>query len=171
MPTLTDRTYTISQLALEFDVTPRAIRYYEDRGLLTPARAGQNRVYSLRDRGRLYLILRGKRVGFSLAEIAEMLDLYSLNDGQVGQASAVLDKVHQRIAILERQKQDLEQVISELRCDSQKIEAFLTEKSGTIDMEMPMPARPIRPEHSADSEYSPRTDTDRDTRSKQRHAI
>lgn len=169
MPTLTDRTYTISQLALEFDVTPRAIRYYEDRGLLTPARAGQNRVYSLRDRGRLYLILRGKRVGFSLAEIAEMLDLYSLNDGQVGQASAVLDKVHQRIAILERQRQDLEQVISELRCDSQKIEAFLTEKTGTIDMEMPMPARLARPEHSAESDFSRRTDTD--TQAKQRHAI
>ncbi|HIF10351.1 MAG TPA: MerR family DNA-binding transcriptional regulator [Sneathiellales bacterium] len=135
-----DHTYTISQLASEFDVTPRAIRYYEDRGLLNPARAGQNRIYTFRDRGRLYLILRGKRVGFSLAEIGEMLDLYDLDDGQVGQASAVLEKVQRRIAILERQKQDLDQVIFELRNDSRKIEVFLQANSGPIKFEMPMPA-------------------------------
>jgi len=146
---LQERIYTISQLASEFDVTPRAIRYYEDRGLLSPARSGQNRIYTLRDRGRLYLILRGKRVGFSLAEIGEMLDLYDLDDGQVGQASAVLNKVQKRIAILERQKRDLEQVISELRNDSRKIEDFLVAKNGPISFEMPMPAGsgPDYPEH------------------------
>ena len=146
-----NRTYTISQLASEFDVTPRAIRYYEDRGLLNPSRAGQNRVYTLRDRGRLYLILRGKRVGFSLAEIGEMLDLYDLNDGQVGQASAVLNKVQNRIAVLERQKHDLEQVISELRNDSRKIENFLETKTGPITFDMPLPA--YETEDSTDPNY------------------
>lgn len=132
-----DRTYTISQLAAEFDVTPRAIRYYEDRGLLSPTRAGQNRIYSNRDRGRLYLILRGKRVGFSLSEIQEMLDQYDPNNGHVDQMKLVLDKVHQRISDLERQKQDIEQIISELRCDSRKIEGHLAEKSSCTKIEMP----------------------------------
>ena len=146
-----NRTYTISQLATEFDVTPRSIRYYEDRGLLNPSRAGQNRVYTLRDRGRLYLILRGKRVGFSLDEIGEMLDLYDLDDGQVGQASAVLNKMQNRIAVMERQRRDLEQVISELRNDSRKIENFLEAKAGSITIDMSLPA--YESEGSADPNY------------------
>jgi len=132
-----DRTYTISQLAAEFDVTPRAIRYYEDRGLLSPTRSGQNRIYLNRDRCRLYLILRGKRVGFSLSEIQEMLDQYDPNNGHVGQMHLVFDKVHQRISDLERQKQDIEQIISELRRDSRKIEGHLAEKSSSTKIEMP----------------------------------
>ncbi|NIW86644.1 MAG: MerR family transcriptional regulator, partial [Gammaproteobacteria bacterium] len=68
--------YSIGDLAREFDVTPRTIRFYEDQGLLSPARSGQNRVYTARDRTRLKLILRGKRLGFSLSEIRDILDLY-----------------------------------------------------------------------------------------------
>ena len=75
-----DRTFTIRQLCAEFGVTPRSLRFYEDKGLLNPARDGLNRVYAVRDRARLQLILRGKRVGFSLAEIRDMLDLYDRDD-------------------------------------------------------------------------------------------
>lgn len=132
-----DSTFTISQLAAEFEITPRAIRYYEDRGLLSPKRAGQNRVYSNRERGRLYLILRGKRVGFSLAEIQEMLDLYDLGDGQVGQMSRVLEKVKLRITTLEHQKRELGQIIDELRREGDKVEKFLTEKTRKMDIQMP----------------------------------
>ena len=132
-----DSTYTISQLAAEFEVTPRAIRYYEDRGLLSPGRIGQNRVYTNRERGRLYLILRGKRVGFSLAEIQEMLDLYDLGDGQVGQMSRVLEKVKLRITALEDQKRELEQIIDELRREGGKVEKFLSEKASEMDPRMP----------------------------------
>lgn len=146
-----DQTYTISELAAHFDVTPRAIRYYEDRGLLSPTRAGQNRIYSGRDRGRLYLILRGKRVGFSLAEIREMLNLYDLNDGQIGQAQLVLEKIRARVSTLETQKQDLEQIISELRLDSLKIEEFLTGNNSGVALELPsVPDMVIAPESDDD---------------------
>ena len=78
-------TYTISDLCEEFEVTARALRFYEDEGLIAPTRHGLSRVYSWRDRARLAWILRGKRVGFSLAEIREMIDLYDLNDGREAQ--------------------------------------------------------------------------------------
>jgi DNA-binding transcriptional MerR regulator len=132
-----DSTYTISQLAAEFEVTPRAIRYYEDRGLLSPRRVGQNRVYSNRERGRLYLILRGRRVGFSLAEIQEMMDLYDLGDGQIGQMSRVLEKVKLRITALENQKRELVQIIDELRREGGKVEKFLNENSLKMDIRTP----------------------------------
>ena len=92
-----DRAFTIRQLCVEFKVTPRALRFYEDKGLLSPARDGLNRVYHNRDRARLQLILRGKRVGFSLAEIREILDLYDEKDGGAVQAARSLTKVRERI--------------------------------------------------------------------------
>ena len=85
-----ERTYTIRQLCREFDVTPRSLRFYEDKGLLSPGRQGVNRVYSHRDRGRLILILRGKLVGFSLNEIGEMLDLYDKDERHAAQMAAAL---------------------------------------------------------------------------------
>jgi DNA-binding transcriptional MerR regulator len=90
MTSKAERTYTISQLAREFEVTPRALRFYEDKGLLTPRRDGMNRVYSHRDRAKLQLILRGKRVGLSLIEIKEILDLYKVD--QRAQAQTALKK-------------------------------------------------------------------------------
>lgn len=108
------RTYTIRQLCLEFKCTPRALRFYEDKGLLNPARDGMNRVYSYRDRGRLQLILRGKRVGLSLSEIGEILDLYEADESGAAQAAKSLRKFRERIVALEQQKKDIDDAIAQL---------------------------------------------------------
>ena len=108
-------TFTITDLAGEFKITPRTIRFYEDKHLLQPSRQGLSRVYSRRDRARLQLILRGKRLGFSLAEIKEMLDLYDLGDGQVEQLRLTLKRSQQRLAELERQRRDVNEAIRELK--------------------------------------------------------
>jgi DNA-binding transcriptional MerR regulator len=108
------RTFTIRQLCQEFKCTPRALRFYEDKGLLAPARDGMNRVYSYKDRARLQLILRGKRVGLALAEIGEILDLYEVGDGGAQQAAKSLKKFRERIVALERQKVDIDEQIEEL---------------------------------------------------------
>ncbi|MBM3556220.1 MAG: MerR family DNA-binding transcriptional regulator [Alphaproteobacteria bacterium] len=123
-----DTHWTITQLAREFDVTPRAIRFYEDRGLINPARQGQNRIFSRRDRGRLQLILRGKRLGFSLGEIGEMLDLYDEGDGQVEQMRVTLKKSRGRLAALERQAVDVTQAIAELREGVKMLEKTLRDR-------------------------------------------
>ena len=109
------RTYTIRQLCLEFKCTPRALRFYEDKGLLNPARDGMNRVYSYRDRARLQLILRGKRVGLSLAEIGEILDLYEVDETGAQQAAKSLKKFRERIVALEQQKLDIDDAIAQLQ--------------------------------------------------------
>ena len=109
------RTYTIRQLCLEHKCTPRALRFYEDKGLLSPARDGMNRVYSYRDRARLVLILRGKRVGLSLAEIGEILDLYEADDTGALQAAKSLKKYKERIVALEQQKVDIDDAIAQLQ--------------------------------------------------------
>src|SRR6201986_2146162 len=110
-----ERTFTIRQLCLEFKCTPRALRFYEDKGLLSPARQGLNRIYSYKDRARLQLILRGKRVGLSLAEIREILDLYDVDDGGAQQAAKSLRKFQERILALESQKVDIDSAIAELK--------------------------------------------------------
>lgn len=119
-----ERTYTISQLAREYDVTPRALRFYEDKGLLTPRRDGLNRVYSHRDRARLLLIIRGKRVGLSLLEIKEILDLYRID--QRAQAQTALKRFKARIVALEAQREDIDAAIEALHEGVQRMEAFLT---------------------------------------------
>lgn len=123
-----ERTYTISQLAREFEVTPRALRFYEDKGLLTPRRDGMNRVYSHRDRGRLQLILRGKRVGLSLIEIKEILDLYKVD--QRAQAQTTLKKYKQRIVALEAQREDVDAAIEILHEGVARLEDFLAKPAG-----------------------------------------
>ncbi len=107
--------YSVNQLADELGITARAIRFYEQSGLITPRRAGANRVLDRRDRGRLMLILRGKRLGFTLAEIREYLDLYEGDRSQFRQVQKLLDLTRQRMAELEKQRADLEQTIGELR--------------------------------------------------------
>ena len=106
--------FTITDLALAFNVTPRAIRFYEDQGLISPQRQGQNRIYSRRDRARLAWILRGKRVGFSLAEVREMLDLYDAGDGRTKQRLLTIDRCRERIDALAEQRADIDDMIDEL---------------------------------------------------------
>lgn len=107
--------YSVSELANELGVTPRALRFYEDKGLLAPQRAGHARVYTQRDRRRLTLILRGKRLGFTLSEVGEWLELYEPESGRPAQTSRLKDRLRQRIAALERQRDDLDATLAELR--------------------------------------------------------
>src|SRR5271169_5814985 len=109
------RLYSIGDLSSEFGISPRAIRFYEDQGLVRPQRIGGNRVYTYKDRVRLILVLRGKRLGFSLADIKEMLDLYDVDPGHVEQLRVALAKGQQRIAELERQRAELTETLKELR--------------------------------------------------------
>jgi len=118
-------TYTIGELAREFDITLRSIRFYEDQGLLSPTRVGTTRIFSRRDRGRLSLICRAKRLGFSLKIIKTFLDLYESGNHQVDQMRFVLDKAKERIKVLEQQRVDLEQTLKELYAITAEVSARL----------------------------------------------
>jgi DNA-binding transcriptional MerR regulator len=110
-----EKLYSVTQLAQELGVTPRTIRFYEDQGLISPQRAGNTRVYAHRDRVRMILILRGKRMGFSLKDIKEFLDLYVVDITQVEQMQLLLKKVRGRITQLEEQLLAVQTSLSELR--------------------------------------------------------
>lgn len=121
-----EKIYSVTELARDLDITARTIRFYEDQGLIAPQRAGATRVYTHRDRARMILILRGKRLGFSIKEIREFLDLYVVDVTQVEQMQLLLSKVQQRSRQLEEQKRAVDQTLRELK-DIEKltIEALL----------------------------------------------
>ena len=124
-----DRTYSITELCKEFDVTPRTLRFYEQKGLLSPARRGWTRLFSYRDRARLSLILRGKRVGFSLEEIKEMLDLYNLRDGQLTQLRVASTKMRERLNALQVQRVELDQAIADLERTVEIVDGMLKQRN------------------------------------------
>lgn len=132
------QTYTISELAREFQITPRAIRFYESEGLISPARQGQTRLFSPRDRARLILILRGKRVGFSLIEIKEILDLYDLGDGELTQMRHSRRKFETQLQNLERQRHDLDEAISQLKRGIANLDARLKEEDAKVERDRSM---------------------------------
>ena len=107
--------YTISELAREFGITTRTIRFYEDEGLLQPGRNGRQRIYSRRDYVRLKLILRGKRLGLSLSEIADIIELYDSDQGETGQLASFLDSIRERRGILKQQRADIDATLDELQ--------------------------------------------------------
>ncbi len=109
-----ERTWTIAEIALEFDVTHRTIRFYEDQGLITPERRGTQRIFHPRDRVRLGLVLRGKRLGFDLGQIRRIVDMYDQPPGEAGQLSYLLERIAARRAELEQRRHDIEVTLAEL---------------------------------------------------------
>ncbi|MGL6509154.1 MerR family transcriptional regulator [Aeromonas hydrophila] len=121
------RTYSISELAREFDVTTRSIRFYEDQGLLNPARQGQTRIYSRQDRVRLKLTLRGKRLGFSLADIRDLFDLYDADKSSRTQLQTMLGLVADKRETLQQQLEDIKMVLQELDSAEQRCQQALAQ--------------------------------------------
>ena len=128
--------YTITELAREFDITPRAIRFYEDQGLLEPTRAGgknglgRNRVYSARDRTRLKLTLRGKRLGLALSEVKELLDMYESPKDEAAQLSKFLEVLKSHRTVLEQQREDIEAQLQEVTAFEGQVKKRLADGRG-----------------------------------------
>jgi DNA-binding transcriptional MerR regulator len=122
-------TYTITDLAQEFGVTTRTIRHYENEGLLSPQRRGLARIFSARDRVRLKLALRGKRLGFTLQEIKELFDLYDLSKDERRQLEAFLGKLERRKTLLEQQREDVEVMLQEVEFFAAQCRKLLTQGS------------------------------------------
>lgn len=123
----TRKTYTIAELAKEFGITHRTIRYYEEQGLIAPQRQGQERVYSDKDRVALVLVLRGKRIGFSLAECRNLIELYDPQEGNKKQLNIMLEKISERRAALEQQMLDIQKIQQELDIAEQRCQSALEE--------------------------------------------
>jgi len=125
-------TYSIGELAREFAVTTRTIRHYEQEGLLTPMRNGHVRVFSRRDRVRLRLALRGKRLGFTLQEIKELFDLYDMASDERQQLEGFLDKLEKRRAMLEQQREDIAAMLQEVEFFTAQCRRLLTQRAATV---------------------------------------
>ncbi|MGI3899766.1 MAG: MerR family transcriptional regulator [Janthinobacterium lividum] len=123
------RLLTVTELAAELSVTPRAIRFYEDKGLIDPARLGATRVYTPRERARMLLILRGKRLGFSLAEIKDFLDLYGADPRHLEQKRALLGGVRKRIAELQEMRLSLDHTLDELKVIENQVATAIAEEA------------------------------------------
>jgi DNA-binding transcriptional MerR regulator len=122
---MSEITYTITDLAREFGLTTRAIRFYEDQGLLSPQRAGRSRIYGNRDRVRLKLTLRGKRLGLSLSEIRELIDMYDAATGDQAQLERFIEVLEKRRGALEQQREDIEAVLEEITSFEQQCRELL----------------------------------------------
>jgi DNA-binding transcriptional MerR regulator len=144
-----ERTFTIGELAEEFGITTRTIRFYEARGLIAPQRFGTSRVYSRRDRGRLILILRGKNLGFTLEDIAEYLSLYDVDPSQRVQTEALIGKVDAAITDLNRKRADLDRSLRDLKDIRSKCAEFLGDLPAGGERS-PSPATPARSSKSRD---------------------
>ena len=129
---MTER-YSISELAQEFGITTRTIRFYEDQGLISPERDGVSRIFSNRDRVRLKLALRGKRLGFSLAEIRELFELYDVSRDERRQLEAFLGKLERRRAMLEQQREDIEIMLNEINFFSDQCRRMLKNHENAKD--------------------------------------
>ncbi len=123
-------THSITELAAEFDITPRAIRFYEDVGLLTPQRAGRNRIYTPRDRTRLKLTLRGKRLGLSLSEIKQLVDMYDSPSDTAQQLTAFMAVLGEHRKLLEQQREDIEITLAEIAQHEQRCRSLLLAQGG-----------------------------------------
>lgn len=135
------RTFTITELAHEFDITPRAIRFYEDMGLLAPARAGRNRVYSQRDRTRLKLTLRGKRLGFSLQEIRQLVTMDDSDSDRAPQLQAFLDTLAAHRSALQQQLEDIRVTLDEIAQHEARCHQLLAAASASASDKPPRPRR------------------------------
>jgi DNA-binding transcriptional MerR regulator len=122
---MTDATYTITELAREFGLTTRAIRFYEDHGLIAPVRVGRSRVYGNRDKVRLKLTLRGKRLGLSLSEIRELIDMYDAAKDERAQVERLHEVLQKRRGVLEQQREDIEVMLGEIAAFERQCNDFL----------------------------------------------
>ena len=126
---MTDEMMTIRQMCDAFDVTPRTLRFYESRELLSPLRRGQHRLYDRRDRARLKLILQGKRFGFNLEDIRQLLELYDPRENNITQLTATIGAAHERLAHMIQQRDELTTAISDLTVQIGEVEQLLAERS------------------------------------------
>jgi len=126
---MTDTTWTISELAQEFSITPRTIRFYEDQGIVSPSRDGRNRVYQARDRTRLKLALRGKRLGLQLSEILSLIDMYDGPGDTAAQLRHYMSVLAKHRGVLEQQRRDLEETLKEIDVQQKECEALLARRA------------------------------------------
>lgn len=125
---MSQKTWTISELASEFSITPRTIRFYEDQGIVSPRRDGMTRVYHSRDRTRLKLALRGKRLGLQLSEILSLIDMYDGPGGTTAQLRHYMDVLGEHKRVLRQQQHDLEQTLAEIEHQQARCEALLAQR-------------------------------------------
>ncbi|NGM86194.1 MerR family DNA-binding transcriptional regulator [Parapusillimonas sp. SGNA-6] len=125
---MSDPTWTISELAHEFSITPRTLRFYEDQGIVSPTRDGRNRVYGPRDRTRLKLALRGKRLGLQLSEILSLINMYDGPGDSTSQLRHYLDVLQKHRSVLEQQRKDLDETLAEIDRQQKDCEALLAQR-------------------------------------------
>jgi DNA-binding transcriptional MerR regulator len=142
---MSETTYTITDLAREFGLTTRAIRFYEDQGLLSPQRAGRSRIYGNRDRVRLKLTLRGKRLGLALSEIRELIDMYDATTGDRAQLERFIEVLEKRRSALEQQREDIEAVLEDITSFERQCRELLGQKRDNRSDDQSEKRDPIAP--------------------------